>query len=72
MEAQNKSKVMELERMYIYPDDVHGAGILQQVMMNVTGIDHREDGSHIVHTSTGDRLAMPGWVKIMHKVPKEI
>lgn len=65
-----KQEIIELERVYIYPNDMRPGEVMKRYIMNVTGITARDDGGHIVHTTSGDEYVGAGWLRIMHKVPK--
>lgn len=75
MESKTKNvqepKVIELERLYIYPNDMRPGETMRRYIQDVTGVTVEADGHHTVHTLKGDEYVGTGWLRIMHKVPQE-
>ncbi len=70
--SDKADKIIESERLYIYPNDIRPGETMKRYILNITGIDDSfEDGHAIIHTTHEDEYIAPGYIKIYHKVPKD-
>lgn len=51
--TEKQEKIIEKERVYIYPHDVRPGEVILTPFVDVVHVDVQEDGSHIVYTANG-------------------
>lgn len=51
--TEKQEKIIENERVYIYPSDIRPGEAMLTPFVDVVRVDVQEDGSHIVYTANG-------------------
>lgn len=63
--TENEEKIIEKERIYIYPSDIRMGEVMLTPFIDVTRVDVQPDGSHIVYTASGhSQFVSKGFVNI--------
>ena len=63
--TEKQEKIIEKERVYIYPSDIRPGEVMLTPFVDVVRVDVQEDGSHIVYTANGrSHLVSKGFFNI--------
>lgn len=54
VQKEKQKKIIELERIYVYPNEFHPNEVMLNVFKDITKIDIQGDGSHRIRTADGN------------------
>lgn len=54
VQKEKQKKIIELERIYVYPNEFHPSEVMLNVFKDITKIDIQADGSHRIRTADGN------------------